>query len=262
MESNFFHVDAFADAAFRGNPAAVVLLSAPRDAYWMQCLAAEMNLSETAFVVPEGGQFGLRWFTPLAEVDLCGHATLASAHALWEAGAAPRGEIAFLTRSGVLRAMSVADGIELDFPSKPASDAPEPEGLAEALRAPIQYHGRNGFDHLAEVGSEHTLRNLNPDMPALGRLQCRGIIVTARASGSRYDFVSRFFAPSVGVNEDPVTGSAHCCLAPFWGARLGKTELIGYQASARGGMVRVRLMGNRVHLIGKAITVIRGNVVC
>src|SRR4051812_10281444 len=173
MNSNFFHIDAFTDAAFRGNPAAVVLLDSPRDAYLMQCVAAEMNLSETAFVVRDGGQFGLRWFTPLAEVDLCGHATLASAHALWEAGVVPRGEIAFSTRSGILRALSTADGIELDFPAKPASDSPEPAGLAEALRTPIEYCGRNGFDHLVEVQSEHLLRNLNPDMGALGRLQCR-----------------------------------------------------------------------------------------
>ncbi|HEY8749446.1 MAG TPA: PhzF family phenazine biosynthesis protein [Tepidisphaeraceae bacterium] len=262
MDSNFFHVDAFTDAAFRGNPAAVVLLDTPRDAFWMQRLAAEMNLSETAFVSPQGAQFGLRWFTPLAEVELCGHATLASAHALWEAGVVARGEISFATRSGLLRAVSTEDGIELDFPSKPASEAPEPAGLAEALRTTIQYRGRNAFDHLVEVGSEHTLRNLNPDMLALGRLQCRGIIATASASGSQYDFVSRFFAPSVGIDEDPVTGSAHCCLAPFWAARLGKTEMLGYQASARGGSIRVRLAGDRVYLIGKATTIVRGNVLC
>jgi PhzF family phenazine biosynthesis protein len=262
MDPNFFHVDAFTDALFRGNPAAVVLLSQPRDDYWMQCLAAEMNLSETAFVSSGNPHFGLRWFTPLAEVDLCGHATLASAHALWEVGAAPAGEITFSTRSGILRAVSTSHGIELDFPSKPASDAPEPTGLAVALRTAIQYRGRNAFDHLVEVESEHVLRNLNPDLPALGRIECRGFIVTARSSNARYDFVSRFFAPAVGVDEDPVTGSAHCCLAPFWSARLGKSEMTGYQASSRGGIVRVRLASNRVFLGGSAVTVVRGQLAC
>jgi PhzF family phenazine biosynthesis protein len=262
MDLNFFHVDAFADAPFRGNPAAVVILTQPRDDYWMQCFAAEMNLSETAFVAAGNPHFGLRWFTPVAEVDLCGHATLASAHALWEIGAAPAGEITFSTRSGILRAISTSDGIELDFPAKPISDAAEPQGLAAALRTTIQYHGRNAFDHLVEVESEHVLRNLNPDMLALGRIECRGIIVTARASSSRYDFVSRFFAPAVGVDEDPVTGSAHCCLAPFWSARLGKIEMTGYQASARGGMVRVRLVTDRIFLGGRAITVSRGHLAC
>jgi PhzF family phenazine biosynthesis protein len=262
MEANFFHIDAFTDAAFRGNPAAVVLLDGPRDDYWMQCFAAEMNLSETAFVAPAGDVFGLRWFTPLAEVDLCGHATLASAHALWEAGAAPPGEIAFSTRSGILRAASTADGIELDFPAKPPAEGVEPPGLADALRVPIQYRGRNAFDHLVEVESEHVLRNVNPDMSALSRVQCRGVIITARASSPRYDFASRFFAPSVGVDEDPVTGSAHCCLAPYWSKRLGKTQMLGYQASARGGFVRVRLAGDRVFLGGKAVTVVRGRVAC
>jgi len=261
MEANFFHVDAFTDAPFRGNPAAVVLLDQPRDEYWMQCFAAEMNLSETAFVSPGERAFNLRWFTPIAEVDLCGHATLASAHALWEAKAAPPGEIAFSTRSGILRALSTADGIELDFPAKAPADGHEPTGLAEALRVPIQYRGRNAFDHLVEVESEHALRNVNPDMHALSRVQCRGVIVTARASSSRYDFASRFFAPSVGVDEDPVTGSAHCCLAPYWSKRLGKTEMVGYQASARGGFVRVRLAGERVFLGGKAVTLLRGRVV-
>jgi PhzF family phenazine biosynthesis protein len=195
-------------------------------------------------------------------VDLCGHATLASAHALWEVGVAPPGEIAFSTRSGILRATSTADGIELDFPGKPPAAAAEPAGLAEALRVPVQYRGRNAFDHLVEVESEHVLRNVNPDMDALSRVQCRGVIVTARASSSRYDFASRFFAPSVGVDEDPVTGSAHCCLAPFWSERLGKTRMLGYQASARGGFVGVRVEGDRVHLGGKAVTVVRGRIAC
>ena len=262
MEANFFHVDAFTDTAFKGNPAAVVLLDGPRDEYWMQCFAAEMNLSETAFVSPAEKGFNLRWFTPLAEVDLCGHATLASAHALWEVKAAPPREIAFSTRSGILRALPTGDGIELDFPAKPPVDGVEPTGLAESLRAPIQYRGRNAFDHLVEVESEHALRNVTPDMVALAHVKCRGVIVTARATSSRYDFASRFFAPAVGVDEDPVTGSAHCCLAPYWGQRLGKSEMIGYQASSRGGYVRVRTEGERVFLGGKAVTIVRGRVGC
>jgi len=262
MEANFFHVDAFTDAAFKGNPAAVVLLDQPRDEFWMQCFAAEMNLSETAFVSRGEKAFGLRWFTPLAEVDLCGHATLASAHALWEVKAAPPGEIRFSTRSGILRALSNGGGIELDFPAKPPTDGDAPAGLAEALRVTFQYRGRNAFDHLVEVDSEHALRNVNPDMNALSRVQCRGVIVTARASSLRYDFASRFFAPSVGVDEDPVTGSAHCCLAPFWSGRLGKTEMLGYQASARGGYVRVRVAPDRVFLGGRACTVVRGRIAC
>ena len=262
MEANFFHVDAFTDAAFRGNPAAVVLLDEPRDERWMQSFAAEMNLSETAYVWPGEKAFGLRWFTPVAEVDLCGHATLASAHALWEAKAVGAGEIAFSTRSGILRAVSIGEEIELDFPAKAVSEGSEPAGLAEALRVPIQYRGRNAFDHLVEVESEHVLRNVNPDMQALARVQCRGVIVTAGAGSSNYDFASRFFAPAVGVDEDPVTGSAHCCLAPFWAKRLGKKGMMGYQASSRGGFVRVRIEGERVFLGGRAVTVVRGRVAC
>jgi len=262
MEANFFHIDAFTDAAFRGNPAAVVILDQPRDAFWMQCFAAEMNLSETAFVSRADKVFNLRWFTPVAEVDLCGHATLASAHALWEVGAAPKGEVAFSTRSGILRAVSTHEGIELDFPAKPVGEDVEPDGLAQALRVDYQYLGKNAFDHLVEVESEHVLRNINPDMAALSRVQCRGVIVTTRATDTGYDFASRFFAPAVGVDEDPVTGSAHCCLAPFWAERLGKREMTGYQASSRGGFVRVRVAGDRVHLGGKAVTLVRGTIAC
>lgn len=264
MNADFYHVDAFTDAAFRGNAAAVVIAAQPRDDLWMQCFAAEMNLSETAFVVPRGGgEFGLRWFTPVAEVDLCGHATLAAAHALWEGGAAGAGEVRFHTRSGVLRAVPGGGGeIELDFPAEPMKACDAPAGLLEALRAPAAYLGRNRFDHVIELESEHLLRNLNPDYAALGRIGGRGVIVTAKSGGARFDFVSRFFAPAVGIDEDPVTGSAHCCLAPLWAGRLGKTEMLGFQASPRGGAVRVRVAGDRVHLGGKAVTIVRGNLAC
>jgi PhzF family phenazine biosynthesis protein len=261
MSLPLFHVDAFADRPFTGNPAAVCLLPGPRADAWLQRVGNEMNLSETAFVYPEGDGWRLRWFTPAAEVALCGHATLASAHVLWEAGRVPPGRpIAFQTQSGVLRATRAGDTIELDFPLKPAQEAPPPEGLAQALGSKVRWAGRNQFDWLVEVEPEEALRGLRPDFAALGRLPVRGVIATSRPSGTEYDFVSRFFAPAVGVAEDPVTGSAHCCLADYWGRRLGKAEMMGYQASARGGFVRVRVAGERVVLGGRAITVARGEL--
>jgi PhzF family phenazine biosynthesis protein len=259
MSLPLFHVDAFTDRPFAGNPAAVCLLSGPRDERWMQAVATEMNLSETAFVYPEDRDWRLRWFTPAVEVDLCGHATLASAHVLWEQGVVDVGRnIAFRTRSGVLTASRRDDLIELDFPLKPAAESAALEGLAEALGAAVVRAGRSQFDWLAEVESEEVLRRLKPDWAKLAVLPVRGVIVTSGPSANGNDFVSRFFAPAVGVPEDPVTGSAHCCLADWWGRRLGKTEMIGYQASARGGVVRVRVAGDRVSLGGRALTVVRG----
>ncbi len=256
-----FHVDAFADRPFGGNPAAVCLLPGPRPDAWMQLVGREMNLSETAFLHPEGDGWRLRWFTPAVEVALCGHATLASAHVLWETGRAPPGRpVTFHTRSGELRASRAGDAIELDFPRTRAEEAPPPAGLAEALGAAVRWAGRSAFDWLVEVESEDVLRGLRPDFAALGRLPVRGVIVTARPSSPGYEFVSRFFAPAAGVNEDPVTGSAHCCLADYWGRKLGKAELTGYQASARGGFVRVRVAGERVSLGGRAVTVARGEL--
>ena len=260
-------VDAFTDTPFRGNPAAVCLLPSERDAAWMQLVAREMNLAETAFLVRRGGEdggFGLRWFTPTVEVDLCGHATLASAHVLWEENHLPAGETArFHTRSGLLTAARRDGRIWLDFPALPEVPADAPDDLARALGAPIRYFGVNPIDSLAEVDSEETLGALRPDLVALRRLGGRGLIVTcrARAGSSGYDFASRFFAPGAGIDEDPVTGSAHCCLGPFWSARLGKTEMTGYQASERGGFVAVRCNGARVELGGNAVTVMRGALV-
>jgi PhzF family phenazine biosynthesis protein len=260
-----FQVDAFTDRPFAGNPAGVCLLPAgsPRagDEDWMLAVAREMNLSETAFLVPVPDGFGLRWFTPVVEVDLCGHATLASAHILYEQGLLASGGTArFHTRSGLLSAQRRADRIELDFPSQPPAPAEAPEGLLEALAVEPLFVGRNRFDFLVEVESEQIVRGLSPDLRRLAVLRERGVMVTSRSRSPEYDFVSRFFAPGAGIDEDPVTGSAHCCLGPFWGARLGKGELTGYQASARGGVVRVRLAGERVLLCGQAVTVIRGEL--
>jgi PhzF family phenazine biosynthesis protein len=225
----------------------------------MQAVAREMNLSETAFLVRRPDGFDLRWFTPTVEVDLCGHATLASAHTLWEEGHLAAGAQArFHTRSGLLTADRVGDWIELDFPAKRESPAPAPEGLAAALGAEPKYVGKNAFDYIVELDSEATVRTLTPNHAELAKLPVRGVIVTSRAAD--YDFVSRFFAPGSGVAEDPVTGSAHCCLGPFWSARLGKTAFLAYQASPRGGVVRVRVAGDRVQLGGQAVTVLRGQL--
>jgi PhzF family phenazine biosynthesis protein len=252
-------VDAFTDQPFRGNPAAVSVLPGPREDAWMQAVAREMNLSETAFLFAEGDGWRLRWFTPAVEVDLCGHATLASAHVLWQEGrAAPTEPIRFHTRSGLLAAARRDDSIELDFPAKPARPAPAPAGLLEALGATARYVGLTDFDYLIEAESAAIVRGLQPDFPRLRAAGARGIIVTARSDDPAFDFVSRFFAPCAGIDEDPVTGSAHCSLGPYWAERLGRTTLAGYQASARGGTVRVEVGPTRVKLGGQAVTVWRG----
>jgi PhzF family phenazine biosynthesis protein len=253
-------VDAFTDKPFTGNPAAVCILPEARDERWLQNVASEMNLSETAFLVRQPDGFNLRWFTPAVEVDLCGHATLASAHVLWEAGhLKPDEEARFHTRSGLLTATRQDDWIELNFPATPAEPADAPADLLRALGVTATYIGKNRFDYLIEVDAEATLRAIQPDYSLLLTIPARGIIVTSR--GSRYDFVSRFFAPSVGINEDPVTGSAHCTLAPYWSRKLGKDALLAYQASARGGTLHVRVDGERVRLGGQAVTVLRGELV-
>jgi len=257
-------VDAFADRPFAGNPAAVCLLQQPGDDAWMQLVAREMNLSETAFLVKQGHGYDLRWFTPAVEVDLCGHATLASAHVLWEQGQLKPGEPAcFHSRSGVLTAKKDGTWIEMDFPATLAKPVPiaEQEVVESALGIKARSVGQSRFDYLVEVESEDAVRTLRPDITKIARLQTRGLIVTSRAAGTDYDFVSRFFAPGAGVDEDPVTGSAHCCLGPFWKDRLGRDNLIGYQASARGGFVRTRCEGDRVLISGQAVTVLRGELV-
>jgi PhzF family phenazine biosynthesis protein len=254
--------DAFTAAPFAGNPAAVCLLPAPRDDAWMRAVAREMNLAETAFLLRSGDGFGLRWFTPAMEVDLCGHATLASAHVLWEEGHLDRGADArFHTRSGLLSARRDGDWITLDFPATPPAACEAPPPLESALGAPPRLVLKTPFDYLVELESEAAVRAVVPDLGALARLGGRGVIVTSRAASRGFDFVSRFFAPAAGVPEDPVTGSAHCALGPLWGERLGKTSMVGYQASPRGGVVRVTLAGDRVLLGGQAVTVLRAELV-
>jgi PhzF family phenazine biosynthesis protein len=257
-------VDAFTSEAFAGNPAAVCFLDRERDAAWMQSVGAEMNLSETAFLLPLDDAWSLRWFTPSVEIALCGHATLASAHALWETGRLPdTARARFETLSGSLFASRAGDLIELDFPAKLVEPADAPPGLLEALgveRAIGVY--RNEFDFMIQLAEEAAVVGLAPKHIGLGELPARGVIVTAPATRDDADFVSRFFAPGSGVDEDPVTGSAHCALAPFWGERFGRTELTGYQASRRGGFVHTRLEGDRVILGGHAVTVMRGELVC
>jgi PhzF family phenazine biosynthesis protein len=252
-------VDAFTDQAFRGNPAAVCILSEPRSPQWMQDVAQEMNLSETAFLERRADGFQLRWFTPAVEVDLCGHATLASAHVLWETGYLKPGQPArFHTRSGLLSAERRGQWIELDFPAHAPEPVSAPNGLLDALGVTARYVGRSRLDYLVEVEAEEMVRQMKPDFRALRQTATRGIIVTSKAA--EYDFVSRFFAPAAGIDEDPVTGSAHCCLGPYWKTRLGKDELVAYQASRRGGLVRVRVAQPRVILGGQAVTVVRGEL--
>lgn len=261
MPIPLLQVDAFADRPFTGNPAAVCLLEAPAEAGWMQQVAEEMKLSETAFLHRDGDLWRLRWFTPAAEVDLCGHATLASAHTLWERGDAdPDRPIRFETRSGMLTAERRDDLIWLDFPADPVEAAAAPDALREGLRVKPDFVGRSRFDYLVELRDAEAVRAIRPHWEALRALETRGVIVTAAAGGGEHDFVSRFFAPRLRVDEDPVTGSAHCVLAPFWAERLGLTRMTGYQASARGGTVHVEDRGERVGLGGTAVTVLRGEL--
>ncbi|GMT48856.1 MAG: phenazine biosynthesis protein [bacterium] len=258
MFQTIYQVDAFTDRPYTGNPAAVCILEKPRDDKWMQNVALEMNLSETAFLHKEGEDYRLRWFTPEQEVKLCGHATLASAHILWEEKHLPSDQKAiFHTLSGVLTARSVGEWIELEFPSVLEHQVSPPTGLAEALGVSLKYVGKNEQDYLVEVASEKTVRGLQPNLNLLQTIPARGIIVTSLSDSGKYDFISRFFAPRAGVNEDPVTGSAHCCLGPFWGKLLKKDRLKAYQASSRGGVIHIRLDGERVYLKGQAITMMR-----
>ena len=264
MGQRIIQVDAFTDRPFRGNPAAVCPLAgeAEWDAQWMQAVAAEMKLSETAFVRPrQGGGFDLRWFTPAVEVDLCGHATLAAAHVLWESGdLVPAKDAAFHTRSGVLTARRRGGWVDMDFPAEPATAAEAPPALIEALRVRPKFIGRNRMDYLVQVASESAVLSLDPDFRLLKDVTGRGVIVTSPSDSGDFDFVSRFFAPAAGIDEDPVTGSAHCCLGPYWAAKLGKTAMFAYQASTRGGTVGVEVKGDRVVLRGQAVTVVRGEL--
>ena len=256
MTVPIIHVDTFVEEGFRGNAAAVCILPGPADPSWMQSLAHEMNVSETAFFYHKTTGFNLRWFSPLIEVDLCGHGTLAVAHVLRQQGYfTDRPTAQFLTRSGLLTAQLQDELIELDFPSLPQRETAPPLELREALGAPLKYVGTDGDDYLVELHSEDAVRSLRPEFNLLSTIPARAIIVTSVAWSTEYDVVSRVFAPRLGIDEDPVTGSAHCCLGPFWMAKLRKKELIAYQTSARGGVLRLRLNGERLSLSGKAVTV-------
>lgn len=258
-------VDAFTDRPFGGNPAAICWLEAPHETAWMQSVAAEMNLSETAFVRRLDHDLELRWFTPTMEVDLCGHATLATARALLSDGLVPPDQpLRFQTRSGALTCrLDQSDSfIELDFPATPPTEMPVSEELVKALGARPRYVGASRFYQLAVFDDPGVVRSLQPDYAAMTRLSTLGVIISAPSDDARFDFISRFFAPAMGVPEDPVCGSAHCCLTPYWAARLGKTRLMAYQASSRGGILRVRLEGDRVILGGQAVIVTRGECYC
>lgn len=254
-------VDTFTNKPFRGNPAAICFLEEAHDKRWMQEVAMEMNLSETAFIYRKADDFQLRWFTPTTEVDLCGHATLASAHVLWQELYLPADKVArFHTRSGLLSAKKSGEWIEIDLPAELEKKSDPPPRLQEALGTSFQYVGKNRFDYLVELESEQAVRDLAPDLRVLNTIATRGIIVTSRAQSEQYDFISRFFAPGAGIPEDPVTGSAHCCLGPYWRRRLNREKMTAYQASPRGGTIRLRFSENRVLLAGQAVTVLKGRL--
>lgn len=258
---SIFTVDAFSGAPYRGNPAAVCILPEPRPDSWMRDVAREMNLSETAFLRREEEFYRLRWFTPAVEVDLCGHATLAAAHVLWEQGFLKPGDRAvFETASGCLGAEKKEGWITLDFPSEPAQAVPEPDGLARALGADLKAVGRNRLDVVAEVASASVLRGLKPDLALLSAVPCRGVIATCADESGKFDYLCRCFAPRAGIPEDPATGSAQCALGLYWGERLGKKEMTVFQASERGGVIRVRPGPERTLISGQAVTVLRGEL--
>lgn len=264
MKQTIIQVDAFTNKPFSGNPAAVCVLTSPQNDTWMQNIAAEMNLSETAFLLKLEDGYSLRWFTPATEVPLCGHATLASSHVLWSENYLSANETAhFHTKSGLLIAKKQEDWIELDFPANPSEAVSATAELSEALGVPIKTVVKNSLGYLVEVESEDLVRKMQPNFSLLAKQFPEVIVTSVAKNTSEYDFVSRFFAPGLGINEDPVTGAAHCCLAPYWRNKLNKDEFLAYQASSRGGVVKVRYPGkDRVFLNGQAVTVLRGEIIC
>ena len=262
MSCPIYIVDAFTDKAFKGNPAAVCLPKEDVDSSWMQNVAAEMNLSETAFLRKSIKGFNIRWFTPEVEVDICGHATLASAHVLWESSFLEKGEKAiFNSKSGILTAEKKNKEIELNFPSMPIKDISGTEKLQEVLGTNVIYEGKAKGYYIFEVESEKMVKNLKPNFSALEKITDCGVIVTSNSTSDEFDFVSRFFAPAYGINEDPVTGSAHCVLGPHWREKLNKKSMRAFQASERGGVLRIRVEDERVYIAGKAVTVLKGELV-
>ena len=256
-----YQVDSFTDQPFKGNPAGVCLLDEPRPDEWMRSLAAEMALSETAFVIKTGDDFTLRWFTPTIEIDLCGHATLASAHILWQNGIVPEAEpIRFRTRSGLLTISRSRDWIEMDFPARSYRSVAENEGVIDAVGAVPDEVYQSGENLMFVYEAEKTIQNISPNFSALGSYDYHGVIVTSPADSPQFDFVSRFFAPSIGINEDPVTGSSHCTLTPYWSERLRKTIMSALQVSSRGGVLKVRMSGERVYISGQAVTVFAASI--
>lgn len=258
MNKTLYQVDSFTAVPFKGNPAGVYISEGALDETLMRSIAAEMNLSETAFLYQVDNGYNLRWFTPAAEVELCGHATLATAHILWEQGILePNVDAVFHTLSGELIARNLNKGIELDFPATAPVECEPPEGLLEALGVNALFVGKNKFDYLVELDSVDTVKNCQPNFSELKKTGSRGVMITAEDKEGKYDFVSRFFAPGVGIDEDPVTGSAHCTLGPYWSNKLNQTDLSAYQASARGGEVGIKIDGDRIKLTGQAVTVFK-----
>ena len=257
MQAPLFQLDAFTSRRLAGNPAAVMLLERYPEADTLQALAAENNLAETAFIVPNGDDYSIRWFTPTVEVPLCGHATLASAAVVLERLDPSRDTIVFHSASGPLAVRRSDGGFVMDFPARPCTAVEPPAGLAQTLGASVEETLWDGFNFLARLRSARDVRRLSPDLAAIARLPCAGVIVTAPGDDG-YDIVSRYFAPAKGIAEDPVTGGAHCALTPYWAERLGKTELHAFQASARGGDLRCRLRGDRVELEGACIFYLEG----
>ena len=262
MKFPFYQVDAFAVKPFKGNPAAVFLLESARDDSWLQAVAEEINLPETAFLLPKGHDYQLRWFTPTTEVDLCGHATIASAHILYEFGYYDFEEtINFHTRSGIITSTFNRGTIELDMPRLNVKATPMPEGLPKILGTePVATLVSDAKTLIAEMPTSEHIRNFSPNFDEIENLDFEGLAITALSDDPRFDFISRYFSPRAGIPEDPVTGMAHCALGPYWEAKLGKSNLHAYQASARGGEVWLRVTPNRVFVGGKAVTVLAGEM--